>query len=191
MKLNGTPQLLVYAVDVNILGESLHTIQKNTETLVVVSNETGLEENGDKTKYMVMSREQNAGRNHNIKIDNIFYEMKEEFKYLGTILATKNSIQEEIKSKLESGNVSYHSVHNLLTSSLLSKNIEVKKYRTIILPVVLYGCKTWSNTLREKLRLRVFENRVWRRIFGPKKDEVRGEWRKQHKEEPNIVRVIK
>jgi len=66
-------------------------------------------------------------------------------------------------------------VLNLLSSSLLSKNIKIKMYRTIIFPVVLYGCKSWSLTLREKCRLRVFENRVLRRIFGPKRDEVTGE----------------
>jgi len=89
-------------------------------------------------------------------------------------------------------------VQNLLSSSLLSKNLKIKIYRTIILPVVLYGCETWSLTLREECRLRVFENRVLRRIFGPKRDEVTGEWRKLHNEElnnlyssPNIVRVIK
>jgi len=89
-------------------------------------------------------------------------------------------------------------VQNLLSSSLLSKNLKIKIYRTIILPVVLYGCKTWSLTLRDERRLRVFENRVLRRIFGPKRDEVTGEWRKLHNEElnnlyssPNIVRVIK
>jgi hypothetical protein len=77
-------------------------------------------------------------------------------------------------------------------------NVKLKIYRTITLPVVLYGCKTWSLTLREELRLRVFEYRVWREIFGPKKDEVTEEWRKLHNEErhdlyssPNIVRVIK
>jgi len=81
---------------------------------------------------------------------------------------------------------------------LLSKNLKIKIYRTIILPVVLYGCETWSQTLREERRLRVFENRVLRRIYGPKRDEVTGEWRQLHKEElnnlycsPNIVRVIK
>jgi len=81
---------------------------------------------------------------------------------------------------------------------LLSKNLKIKIYRTIILPVVLYGCETWSLTLREERRLRVFENRVFRRIFGPKRDEVTEEWRKLHNEElndlyssPNIVRVIK
>jgi len=81
---------------------------------------------------------------------------------------------------------------------LLSKNLKIKIYRTIILPVVLYGCETWSLTLREKRRLRVFDNRVLGRIFGPKRDEVTGKWRKLHNEElnnlyssPNIVRVIK
>jgi len=85
-----------------------------------------------------------------------------------------------------------------LYSSLLSKNLKIKIYRTIIFSVVLYGCETWSLILREEHRLRVFENRVLRRIFGPKKDEVIGEWRKLHNEElndlyssPNFFRVIK
>ena len=70
-------------------------------------------------------------------------------------------------------NACYHAVQNLLSSSLLSKNLKIKIYRIIILPVVLYGCETWSLILREERRLRVFENRVLRRIFGPRKDEVR------------------
>jgi hypothetical protein len=107
-------------------------------------------------------------------------------------------MQEEIKSRLNSGNACYHSVQSLLSSSLLSRNVKVKIYKTIILPVVLYGCETWSVTLREENRLRVFENRVLRRIFGPKRDEVTGEWRKLHSEQlhnlyssPNIIRQIK
>jgi hypothetical protein len=89
-------------------------------------------------------------------------------------------------------------VQNLLSSSLLSKNVKIKIYRTIILPVVLYGCESWSLTLREECRLRVFENKVLRRIFGPKRDEVTGEMRRLHDKElyalyssPNIIRVIK
>ena len=88
--------------------------------------------------------------------------------------------------------------HSNSCSRLLSKNLKIKIYRTIILPVVLYGCETWSLTLREEHRLMVFENRVLRRVFGPKMDEVTGEWRKLHNEElndlyslPNIVRVVK
>jgi len=89
-------------------------------------------------------------------------------------------------------------VQNLLPSRLLSKKLKIKIYRTIILPVVLYGCETWSLTLRGERKLRVFENMVLRRIFEPRKDEVTGEWRRLHNEElndlyssPNIVRVIK
>ena len=72
-----------------------------------------------------------------------------------------------------------------MSSRLLSKNLKIKIYRTIILPVVLYGCETWSLTLREERRLRVFENRVLRKVFGPKRDEVTGEWKKLHREEVN------
>jgi hypothetical protein len=121
----------------------------------------------------------------------------EELKYLGTNLTNQNSVHEEIKSRLKSGNGCHHSVQNLLSSTLLFKNLKIKIFRTIILPVVLNGCETWSLTLREERRLRVFENRVLRRIFGPKRDEVTGEWRKLHNEElhdlssPNIVQVIK
>jgi hypothetical protein len=93
------------------------------------------------------------------------------------------SIHEEIKNRLKSGNACYHSVQNLLSSRLLSKNVKIKIYKTIILPVVLYGCDSWSLTLREECRLRVFENKVLRRIFGPKTDEVTGEWRRLHKKE--------
>jgi hypothetical protein len=77
-----------------------------------------------------------------------------------------------------SGNACCNSVQNLLSFHLLSKNIQIRIYTTIILPVVLYGCKTWSLTLREEHTLRVFDNRVLRRIFGPKRDEVTGDWRK-------------
>jgi hypothetical protein len=93
---------------------------------------------------------------------------------LGTTLTNQTSIQEEVKSRLKSGNACYYSVQNLLSSRLLSKKLKIRMYRTIILPVVLYGCETWSLTLKEERRLTVFQNRVLRRIFGPKRDEVTG-----------------
>ena len=112
----------------------------------------------------------------------------------------QNSIQEEIKSRLKSGNACCHSVQNLLYSILLSKNLKIKIYRTIILPVILYGCETWSLTLTEERKLRLFENRVLR-IFGPTRNEVTGEWRKLYEyiedlkddlyRSPNTVLVMK
>jgi hypothetical protein len=193
LKLNGMHQLLAYVNDVNILGGSVHTVKENAEALVVATEEIGLQVNVDKTKYMVMSQDWNAGRGHSLKIDNSSPERVEEFKYLVTTLTDQNSIQGEIKSRLKLQNASYHSVQNLLSSKLLSKNLKIKIYRTIILPVVLYGCETWSLTLREECRLRVL-----RRVFGPKRDEVTREWRKLHNEElndlyslSNIVRVVK
>jgi hypothetical protein len=180
LKLNGTHQLLAYSDDVNILGGSVHAVKKNTQALVAATKENGLEVNADKTNYMVIFRDQNAGRNHSIKTDNRSFERVEEFEYLGTILTHQTSIQEEVKSRLNLGNACYYSVQNLLSSRLLSKNLNIRIYRTIILHVVLYWCENWSLTLREERRLRVFENRVLRRIFGPKSDEVTGEWRKLH-----------
>jgi len=100
LKLNGTHQLLTYADDVNILAGGIHTLQENGEALVAATREIGLEVRADKAKYMVMSREQNAGRIQSVRIDNSTFERVEEFKYLGTALTNQNSIAEEIKSRL-------------------------------------------------------------------------------------------
>jgi len=111
-KLNGTLQLPVYGDDVNILGGSVHSINKNAETLVATSKKTGIEVNVDKTKYTVMSRDQNAARSHSMKTDNSSFERVEGFKYLGTAVTNQNSIREEIKFRLQSGNACYLSVQN-------------------------------------------------------------------------------
>jgi hypothetical protein len=172
LKLNRTHQVLAYADDFNIMGENIDTINKNTEALLDASKDFGLEVNPEKTKYMLMSCSQKTGQKHSIKIVNRSFEDVAKFKYLGTTLSDKNCMHEEIKSRLNSGNACYQSVHCLFSSHLLSKNVNVKIYKTIILPVILYGCETWSLTLREEHRLMVSENRVLRRICGPKSDEV-------------------
>jgi hypothetical protein len=163
--------MLVYADDMNLLG----SIKKNTQTLIDASKEVGLEVNTEKTKYMLLSRQHNAGQNHDITIENRCFENVTQFRYVGTTVTNQNLIEGEIKRRLNSGNACYHSVQNLLSSRLLSKNIKIKVHKTIILPVALFGCDILPLTLREEYGLRVFENRDLRRIFGRKSDEVKGD----------------
>jgi hypothetical protein len=127
LKLNGTHQLLAYADYVKLLGDNIDIINKNTEILIDASKEVGLEVNLEKTKYMLVSRDQNADQNREIKI-----------------LVGNRSFENlsQFKRRLNSGNACYHSVHNLLSSRLLSRNMKVRIYKTIILPVVLYERET-------------------------------------------------
>jgi hypothetical protein len=118
---------------------------------------------------------QTVGQNHDIKIADRCFENVAQFRYLATTITNQNPIQKAIKRRLNSGNACYHLVENLLSSHLLSKNLKIRIYETVILPVVLYGCETCSLILREEYRLRVSENRVLRRLFGPKRDEVTGD----------------
>jgi hypothetical protein len=120
-----------------------------------------------------------------------------QFKYLAMTARNQNLIHVEIKSRIIFGDSCCHSVQNHWSIDLLSTNVKIKIYKTIILPVVLYGCETWSLILKEEHRLKVFENRVLRRIFGPKRDEIIGSYRKLHAEDlhylyssSNINRVI-
>jgi len=147
LKLNGKHQLLVYA-DENILGRRICTVKENAYALVVASKEIGLEVNADKTKYMVMSRDQNAGRSYSMKIDNSSFERVEHFRYLGTNLTNQNSIREGNKCRLKSHNACYRSVQNLLSSSLLPKNIKIKVYRTTVFPLFCKGVKLGQNKKR-------------------------------------------
>jgi hypothetical protein len=120
-------------------------MEKNTEALLDASKEVGLEVNPEKTKHMLMSR-QKVGQKRSIKTVNRAFEDVTKFKYSGTTQTDQNCMHEEIKSRLNSGNACYHSVQSLLPSLLLSRNVQVKIYKTIILPVVLCGCETWSLT---------------------------------------------
>jgi hypothetical protein len=147
---------------------------------------------------MLLSFYQNARKNHNVKIANSSFQNVANLIYLETTVTNQNWIHDEIKRRLNSGNACYHSIQNLLSSRLLSKNVKIRIYKTIIFPVVLYGCEIWFLTLSKEYRLRVFENSVLRRILGPKRDEVIRGWGKLHDEElhnlhcsPSIIRISK
>jgi hypothetical protein len=135
LKLNWTYQLPVYAGDVNLLGDNIDTIKKNTETLIGTSKVlVYVEVIAEKTKYMFLSRHQNAEQNHNIKIANGFFENVPPFKYLETTVTNQNVLPEEIKRKLNSGNACYHSVQDLLSSHLLPikcKNYNILNYNFV------------------------------------------------------------
>jgi len=146
-----------------------------------------------------MSRGQNSGLSDNIKIGNSSHERKEQFKYLGKTWANQNSFKEEIKSSLKSGNICYHSVQNLSSSNLLSNNLKIKVYRTIILRLLFCMCvKPGRSHWGRNVCWGSFRTACWGEYFWLRRDEVTGEWRKLHNEElndlycsPSIVRVIK
>ena len=141
-----------------MLGENLQTVRENAEIFIKASKDIGLEVNSEKTKYMITSRHQNVIQNQNTVIGNLSFENVEKFIYLGVTVTNRNDIREEIKCRINMENECYYSLEKMLSSRLLSKKLKVKTYETIILPVVLYGCETWSLTLRVEHRLRVFEN---------------------------------
>jgi hypothetical protein len=117
-------------------------MKKNTEILFDHNKAAGLEGNAERTKYLLLSRHQNAELNHNIKIADRCFENAANFKCLGTTVTNKNLIQEEIKRRVNSSNACYHSVRNLFPSRLLSKNIKIRIYKSITLLAVLYWCET-------------------------------------------------
>jgi hypothetical protein len=147
---------------------------------------------------MTLSLHQNAGQNLDMKIADGSVENMAKLKHLRTTVTNQISVQKEITRRMNSGNAYYHSVQNRLSSRLLSKNVEIRIYKIIILSVVLYGCETWSLTLSEEHRPKVCENRVLRRIFGPKRDGMIRSWRKRDNVDlhnlyssSNIIRMLK
>jgi hypothetical protein len=126
LKLNGIYQLLDWGNEVNSLGNNTGTLKKYTQTLIVASNEVGLRVNTKKTKYMLLSRHQNAEQNHDIKIGKRSFQIVAQLNCLGKITTNRNLIQEEIKKRLISGNSCYRSIQNILSFHLLYKNVKIR-----------------------------------------------------------------
>ena len=138
--MSGTHQVLAYADDVYLIGDDMRTTERNADVLLNACKDIGLAVNiGKKTKYMEIGRHGGVIANEHIKIGNNSYEKMKTFKNLGSLSTNRNSIQEEIKCRPKAGNSCYYSVQWLLPSRFLFKNLKIKIYKTIILPVVLYG----------------------------------------------------
>jgi hypothetical protein len=188
---------LIYADGINLLGDSINTIEENTVTILEASRDVSVEINAEKTEYMIMSHHPNSGQNQNIRTANESFENVVKFELFATTLTNQNDIHDEIKSRLNSRMFAIIQSKIFCLPFSYQKNLKTKIYKTVILTVVLCGHETWSLTLREESRLRVSENRVLRRIFGPK-SEGDGSCRKFHNDElyrlyssSNVVRVIK
>jgi hypothetical protein len=137
MKLNGARKIFAYADDINVVGENIELIKKNTEALLDSSKEVGLKVYQEETKYALISRYQKAGQKHSIKIVNRSFEDVVKFRYLGTMLTDQNCRHKEIKSRLNFRNACYHLVQSLLSSLLPSRNVKVNIYKATVLSVFL------------------------------------------------------
>lgn len=197
--LNGTiinkeSQVIAYADDINIMGRTKRAVRENYETLKEKGKNVGLDINITKTKAMENKTERRIGQNWSIGDDNI--EVVEDFSYLGSIINNENNMAQEIRHRLIKGNKALYALNNIFKSKLVNKNTKTLIYKTLIRPVITYGCETWTLTNKTEEMLAVFERKILRKIYGPVNEN--GLWRirynyelKQLYKDVNIVDYVK
>jgi len=196
VNLGGCIKELGYADDLDLLGETRDDVRRLCGELLETASRVGLEVNEGKTEYLVMTEERTD--EDPLDVGDLRFENVEEFRYLGSTVTSDNDMNREVTLRIQSGNRCLFSVGHLLSSRVLSRRAKLRIYNSVIRPCVLYGCDTWNLTVRMQERLLVFENRVLRRILGPKRDPVTGRFRMRPNEEtrqltgqPLITSVIK
>lgn len=174
---------LTYADDVDIIAESREDLTRLCIPIQEEASRVGLAINFEKTKFLYMSRSNTDRNMTNIMIDNKKIEEVESFKYLGATVTNLNMMEKEITVRIASANKSYYSLMPLMKRKSITRYTKIRLYNTVIRPVVLYACETWSLTKKQQQRILVFENNILRRITGPIFDEGEQRWRRRHNAE--------
>ena len=172
---------LAYADDAALMGETYRGRDRQLGHFNVTGGRVGLEVSEDKTKVMKMAREERM--EDYIELGGFLLEEVDHVKYLGSIVCADNTMEEEILARIAGAFKCSWSINILLKSKLMSRKTKVQLYTTIVRPVLTYACETWTLTKKLERRLLVFENSVLRRMLGPVRDNVTGEWRIRHNRE--------
>lgn len=189
-------QLFAYADDLDIVGRNAQTVVRGFQALKDAAHPAGLQISEGKTKYLVMSRHEPTNRG-DLVIGHHTIEKVNSFDYLGSNVNSSNKLAEEIERRIAAGNRCLFALAKVFGSKVLQRNAKIRVYKTLLRPIVLYGAEAWTLTQAEEMKLKVFERKVLRRIFGPVQ-ELDGNWRIRFNHElealyhePNIVAVAK
>ena len=179
---------LAYADDVDLMGQGLFLRDSQMNNFKAAAEKIGLEVNEEKTKVMKVSR--NGREEDYIDMGGLMLEVVDKFKYLGSILTSSNEVKEEIKARIAAASKCSWAINDILKSNLISRRTKIQAYTTIIRPIATYGCETWVLTKNLESMLTVFENGILRRILGPMRNELAGEWRRRHNVEQRQLSAL-
>jgi len=196
---NSNINILAYADDIAILGDTEETVKQVCRKLITMASKVGLETNDEKTEYMIVSRQDREyQQGQSMNVEGHVFKRVTHFKYLGHLITQDNDLKMEVSARIQKGNKSVFGLGKVLSSRTLSTSLKIQMYMTLIQPIVLYAAETWPLRKAEETRLKIFERRILRKIYGPCFDTNTSEWRKRHNKEleelfqrPNIANEIK